>query len=286
MTILSFHPCFGAHKQIILGPRTLNREDRLYIGLADAIILPQGCPAELYHACAQSGAAVFPEYRVRFQYPGKIGQARLFREWSFPHPETCCWKDTEDLRAFLEKGDPLPHGFPFFLKMDRAHEGEGVFFIEDEADLQDVLAQLSEREVSGIPGFLTQAAVPTCGNVLRAVIIGNDVFTFWKRPAQKGGMITNISKGGLIDRIWRPDLQKRVVAEAGEVARRTGINLAAVDFAVAVEEAHPQPFVLEINYFFARRGLGGTMRYYRYLYGAIREWLTQRDLDPDRVVLY
>jgi ribosomal protein S6--L-glutamate ligase len=286
MTILSFHPCFGADKQIILGSRTLSGEDRMYIGRADAIILPQGCSAELYHACAQTGAAVFPEYRFRFQYPGKSGQVRLFREWSFPHPETYCWKNSGDLRIFLEKGNSLPHGFPFFLKMEGVHEGEGVFLIDKEADLQDFLEQLSEREASGIPGFLTQAVVPTGGNALRAVIIGKYVFTFWKRPGQKGGMITNISKGGLIDRKWRTDLQEKALLEAREVSRRTGINLAAIDFAVAVEEPDPQPLVLEINYFFARRGLGGTVQYYRYLFDAIREWLAQRNLDPDRIVTY
>jgi len=286
MTILSFHPCFGADKQVILGDRTLSREDRMSIDRADAIILPQGCSVELYHACARSGAAVFPEYGVRFQYPGKTGQARLFRERSLPHPETYCWKDAAEFRMFLEKEEPLPHGFPFFLKIDGAHEGEGVFLIRDQVDLQGILGQLCEREVSGISGFVTQAAVLTRGNALRVVIIGDDIFPFWKRASEKHGMITNISKGGLIDRKWRPDLQEKAVVEARNVSRKTGINLAAIDFAVAVEEPDPQPLLLEINYFFARRGLGGTMRYYRYLYRAIREWLARRNLDPDRVILY
>ncbi|MBW2093485.1 MAG: hypothetical protein JRI80_01225 [Deltaproteobacteria bacterium] len=286
MTILSFHPCFGADKQIILGARSLSREDRMSIDRADAILLPQGCSEELYHACAQSGAPVFPEYGVRFQYPGKTGQAQLFRELLLPHPETYCWKNVADFRLFLEKRASPSHRFPFFVKIDGAHEGEGVFFIEDETHLQDVLGQLKQREASGTSGFLTQAAVPTRGNVLRAVIIGNDIFSFWKRPSEKGGMITNISKGGLLDRKWRPDLQEKAVVETRNVSRKTGLNLAAIDFAVAVDESDPRPLFLEINYFFARRGLGGTMPYYRYLYRAIREWLAQKNLDPDRIVLY
>lgn len=286
MTILSFHPCFGADKQVILGDRALSRDDRMSIDRADAIILPQGCSPELYHACTGSGAAVFPEYGVRFQYPCKTDQARLFRERSLPHPETRCWKDVAEFRMLLEKEEPLPHGFPFFLKIDGAHEGEGVFFIQDQADLQDILGQLCEREASGISGFLTQAAVATDGNALRAVIIGDDIFPFWKRPSKKNTMITNVSKGGLIDTKWRPDLQEKAVEEARNVSRKTGINLAAFDFAVAVDQPDPQPLLLEINYFFARRGLGGTMRYYGYLYRAIREWLARRNLDPDRLILY
>jgi len=286
MTILSFHPCFGADKQIILGPRPLSLEDRLHIGQADAILLPQGCSAELYLACAHSRAAVFPEYGVRFKYPGKTGQAKLFQEFSIPHPETRCWRSTAELTVFLKKGNPLPHGFPFFLKIDGLHEGEGVFFIEEEANLRDVLGQLREREASGVCSFLTQSAVPTYGNILRAVIIGMNTYTFWKRPGQKGGMITNTSKGGRIDQEWLPDLQERAAAAAREVSLKTGINLAAIDFAAAVEEPDPQLLVLEINYFFARRGLGGTTRYYRILYDAVRRWLAQQDEEPDRIVLY
>ena len=286
MTILSFHPCFGADRQVILGAGNLTAEHRTLIGRAQAIILPQGCSLELYHACIEAGAAVFPEYGPRFGYPGKIGQVRLFEEVPCPHPETYCWKDTEHLRLVVGNEGTLPQAFPFFVKMDRIHEGKGVFFVEGEADLEEVLGRLQEKEASGSRGFLTQAAVPTLGNALRAAIIGRSVFAYWKRPDAEGRMITNISGGGRIDKEWRPDLRSKAEVEAKRLSCRTGINLAAIDFAVAVNEPDPQPLFLEINYYFARRGLGHSLSYYRLLYGAVREWLEERDLDPDRVVLY
>jgi ribosomal protein S6--L-glutamate ligase len=286
MTILSFHPCFGADRQIVLGAKPLSRENRICIEEAEAIILPQGCSKELYHACAQSRAVVFPDYRVRYDYPGKMGQARLFRDVALAHPETRCWKNTEEIRTFLRENGCQPHGFPFFLKMDGLHEGEGVFYIDDHRIFEDVFGQLHEREARGTYGFLTQAAVPTRGNALRAVIIGSDVFTFWKRPRGKGGMITSISKGAIIDKKWRLDLQEKAVEETRKLSLQTGLNLAAIDFAVAVEEPNPRPLFLEINYFFARRGLGGTMRYYRYLYDAIRKWLLQQKINPERIALF
>lgn len=286
MTILSFHPCLGADKQIILGHRALSNEDRKFIDQAEAIILPQGCSPELYHACAQSGAAVFPEYGVRFQYPGKVGQAKLFRSLSLPHPDTRCWKNTYELQMVLVKESKVPHNFPFFLKLDRAHEGDGVFLVQDRENLQDILGRLREKGTTASSGFVTQAAVPTLGNALRAVVIGRDILTFWKRPSKKGEMVTSISKGGIIDANWMPDLQKKAADEAFEISRKTGLNLVAFDFALAVEEPDPQPLVLEINYFFARRGLGGTIPYYRYLYRAVREWLAEKNIDPDRIVLY
>lgn len=286
MTIVSFHPCFGADRQIILGAGNLTTEHRALIDRAQAIILPQGCSPELYHACIESEAAVFPEYGPRFRYPGKIGQVRLFEEVPCPHPETYCWKDTEHLRLVVRDGGTLPQAFPFFVKMDRIHEGKGVFLVKRKADLEEVLGQLQGKEVSGSRGFLTQAAVPTLGNALRAAIIGRSVFAYWKRPDAEGRMVTNISGGGRIDKEWRPDLRNKAVVEARRLSSRTGINLAAIDFAVAVNETDPQPLLLEINYYFARRGLGDSLSFYRLLHGAVREWLEERDLDPDRVVLY
>jgi len=41
--ILSFHPCFDANVQVILGARRLDSPDLELIRDAEAIVLPQGC---------------------------------------------------------------------------------------------------------------------------------------------------------------------------------------------------------------------------------------------------
>jgi ribosomal protein S6--L-glutamate ligase len=50
-------------------------------------------------------------------------------------------------------------------------------------------------------------------------------------------------------------------------------------------EDDPEPLFLEINYYFGRRGLGGSERYYSMVHQAIREWLSRAGLDPDAVSL-
>jgi ribosomal protein S6--L-glutamate ligase len=60
---------------------------------------------------------------------------------------------------------------------------------------------------------------------------------------------------------------------------RTGINLAGFDLIFPSGSDRPKPLFLEINYFFGRRGLGGSERYYRLIDRAIRRWLSSLDLD-------
>ena len=68
--------------------------------------------------------------------------------------------------------------------------------------------------------------------------------------------------------------------ELGKIAEKTGINLAALDFVFPLSEPEPRPHILEINYYFGRRGLGGSERFYQLLYGTVREWLKNNNIDP------
>ena len=53
--------------------------------------------------------------------------------------------------------------------------------------------------------------------------------------------------------------------------RATGINLAAMDILYSGDG----PLFLEINYYFGRRGLGGSEQFYQFLNQAVKEWLSQ-----------
>jgi hypothetical protein len=128
--ILSFHPCFVADAQIILADRKLRADDRRLIQTADAIILPQSCSAELYRACKSSSSLLFPDYGIRFKYPGKVGQSILFERLRIPHPATKRWPSVKKFRDRQKEESALPHDMPFFLKADKSHEGEGVHFVD------------------------------------------------------------------------------------------------------------------------------------------------------------
>ncbi|PKN30203.1 MAG: hypothetical protein CVU64_04470 [Deltaproteobacteria bacterium HGW-Deltaproteobacteria-21] len=279
--ILSFHPVIIADVQIILGDRSLSGDDLSLIHDAKAIILPQSCSRELYRTCRESSARLYPNYDVRYAYEGKIGQSLLFHERGWPHPATTRWSSVE---AFVlhEAQGVLPHRPPFFLKRNMCHEGDGVYLIQGSSDLQIALEDIRRK---GDSGFISQDLVPTEGNVLRTVILGRRIVTYWKRPAVPEQMVTTVSAGSVIDETWMPELQEKGVVQAMQVSRDSGINLAAVDFVFSLSHPEPQPLILEINYYFGRRGLGGSLRYYRLLMDAVRGWLEENGFDPERVSL-
>lgn len=283
--ILSFHPCLEADTQIILGSRSLNQADRKLISKAEAIILPQTCSHDLYRACKEVNAHVFPAYEMRFEYPGKRGQSLLFEQFNCPHPLTFGWPDVKAFEKEFSRLEDLPHDLPFLVKDDKSHEGEGVYFIDDRPALSKALRRLTEKEKDGFPGFVTQSYVPCGGNVLRAVIIGKNVITYWKRPPKPAQVITTISRGALIDHDLRPDLQEKGKQEVLGLSQKTGIDLAAVDFVFPLSEEDPNPYFLEINYYFGRRGLGGTENYYNLLFEAVQAWLMETGLNPKSVKL-
>jgi len=283
--ILSFHPCFDTEIQIILGDRRLDSTIRKSIQKATAIILPQACTQDLYQLCATSDALLFPNYEARIKYPGKIGQSLLFGDFGLPHPETFSWATVGEFKETHYKSETLPHDLPFLIKENMTHEAAGVFLIENRIALKEALDNLVLRERSDLKGFVTQEYVSCDGNVLRAVVIGKRVITYWKRPSKPGQEITTISRGAIIDHDWQPDLQEKGKVQALLLSDKTGINLAAIDFVLPLAEKDPDPLILEINYYFGRRGLGGSEHYYSLLYEAIQDWLEEVGLDPESVGL-
>jgi ribosomal protein S6--L-glutamate ligase len=283
--ILSFHPCLVADHQIILGPRRLERRDIDLMRRAEAILLPQTCPEPLYRACKASGARLFPNYAWRFAYPGKVGQTRFFRLHDLPHPDTHIWPSAEALRLEFRETAAFPHALPFLVKTDTDHEGEGIRIVRNAKNLEAALAFVERGGRDGARGFLTQEIVATGGNVLRAVNVGRKVWTYWKRPSRPGELLTTVSRGAWIDFDWRPRLQEKARQTAERLFREFGLNLAAVDLVFALPETDPEPRILEINYAFGRRGLGGSPAFYRFLFEAACAWLEENGMDPGAITL-
>ena len=86
--ILSYHPFFEADTNIICAGRVPDANDLALIQSADAVVLPQGCYRSLYEMARPNCVNIFPNFDARFNYAGKIGQARLFKETNAAHPKT------------------------------------------------------------------------------------------------------------------------------------------------------------------------------------------------------
>jgi len=277
--IVSFHPLFEADKNIICAGRQPNEEDLAAIRAADAVILSQGCYQALYEMARENCSHVFPNYDARFEYPGKINQIKLFRKIKVAHPTSEIFSHVASFEHHYPEGlTKLGFDFPLVFKMDWGDEGETVYRIDSAENLQEILQKVAEYEKTGQAGFILQEYISSNSRTLRVVILGQRVISYWRIQEKNDGFYSNLSKGAKIDSEAEPGLQHKAIALVEDLCQKTGINLAGFDVIFSSENGDPNPMLLEINYFFGRKGLGGSENYYRILLAEIRNWLTTLNL--------
>ena len=277
--IVSFHPIFEADKNIICAGRMPNEEDLYAIKAADAVILSQGCHRSLYELARSNCPNVFPNYDARFKYPGKIGQIELFRANDAPHPASELF---DDVAAFQRRYTICPQNvsfdYPFVFKLDWGGEGETVYLIQSAENLQEILKKAAELEKSGLAGFLLQEFIPSGNRTLRVAVIGQQLISYWRIQECSDGFHANLRKGAAINFEADPELQHTALAFVKHLCRKVRINLAGLDIIFSSNTGAPKPLLLEINYFFGRKGLGGSEAYYQVLQQEIRRWLAGLNL--------
>jgi len=277
--ILSFHPCYVADVNRLCAGRDPDEADLDAIRSADAVVLPQGCRQSLYRMARQNAPHVFPNYDARFDYPGKTGQARLFKRLAAARPRTWIFDDTEQFR---HRGAAVQDaGFPLVLKLDWGGEGETVFLLRTAADLKRAVAAAADYERTGQAGFVVQRFVPHGHRSLRVVVIGRTRTAYWRVQELFREFGTSVAKGARIDAITDPHLIRMGQGRVDDFCRQSDVNFAGFDLIfeeTARGDDNPRPLFLEINYFFGRTGLGGSDRFYEILQAAIDRWLADLGL--------
>ena len=275
--IVSFHPLFIADRNLLCAGRDPGPEELKAIQHADAIILPQGCRESLYRLAADNCPNVFPNYDARFAFPGKIGQAQLFHNINVPHPPTITFGHHPLAKAEIAKLLKYPPmEFPLVLKFNWGGDGETVFLVRDNHDFEQYLQKAQRYAKSGQYGFLLQEFIPSGGRSLRVVVIHATLISYWRIQDNTDGFYTNITKGARLEADADPDLQAAAIAATQKFCKKTGINLAGFDFLFSetdLKNNKIEPLFLEINYFFGRKGLGGSEKYYALLQQGIDAWL-------------
>lgn len=276
MMVLSYHPIFTGDKNLICAGREPSREDVKAIRAAEAVILSQGCYESLYKIARNNCAYIFPNFDAKFGFPGKTGQIRLFRETGVAHPETRIYPSVDTLvNSRNEQIRMLPFNFPFVFKFDWGGDGETVHLVQSEEELMDLVHQARRFESSGQSGFLLQEQIPSAARSLRVVVIGQTYISYWRVQKDGKTFSTNLAKGAVLDTDSDPELQHAAIVASKDFCKKTGINLAGIDFLFLSEAKRPPPLFLEINYYFGRRGLGGSENYYVLLVKEINKWLNE-----------
>jgi ribosomal protein S6--L-glutamate ligase len=276
--ILSFHPCFVGDQNIICAGRDPDDSDLAWIKKADAVILAQGCRKSLHEMAAKQCPHVFPDYKARFSFPGKIGQARLFKQINAPFPETYSFLSLADFDKFSSQSNNTPGlTFPFVFKFDWGGESDNVLLIESKNQLVEALRRAAEFEKTGQSGFLIQEFITSANRSLRVAAIGTKRISYWRVQPDQNNFSTGVSKGAVIDKASDPLLQQAGIDMVDRFCDQTDINFAGFDI-VFSDESKPCGYFLEINYFFGRTGLGGSEKFYKLLNHEINLWLKRIEL--------
>jgi len=277
--ILSYHPCFEADKNLLCAGREPGPEDLMAIQAADAVILPQGCGQSLYKMARSNCRHVFPNFDAKFRHWGKIGQILLFQKHQVFHPKTKIYRGTQ---AFFESypnfpGQPI-FDFPFVFKFDWGGDGDFVYLIQSANHLANALDTAGEFEDSGQKGFIIQEYIPANNRSLRVVVVGETFFSYWRIQHQANHFLSNVAKNATIDYDLHPELQEKAVASVIDFCSLTKINLAGFDILFSSGTSVHTPLFLEINYYFGRRGLGGSETFYGLLTQEIMKWIERLGL--------
>ncbi len=268
--VVSYNPIIQADKNLICAGREPDESDLYWIKQARAVVLPQGCRESLFKMAYMNCPNVFPDYRCRFWFPGKTGQIRMFRLFGLPHPKSLIFGGIRNCP------EPVWNSlrYPVVVKSAAGGEGEGVFFVNGPEKVNEVKKILESYEKSGIYGFIIQEFIPNDGKDLRLVIMHNKVYGYWRKVVDGLSFYHNVSKGADIEHV---DVERKlpsVYAIAKKLMKKVGINLAGIDLIFSLQDSYyERPYILEINYFFGRKGLGGNENYYKLLQNAVQEWL-------------
>ena len=152
-------------------------------------------------------------------------------------------------------------------------EGDTVYLVRSDDNLRDVLQKSDIYEKSGQHGFLIQEYVPNDNKALRVVKIGRQLISYWRIANSQKSFLANLSKGATIDFESEPNLRSNAEVTINRLCKITEINLAGFDVIFSGQKKERPPLLLEINYFFGRKGLGGSEAYYKILENEIRSWL-------------
>ena len=232
VNLFQFHPLDDALVNLILK--------------AKAIIVPPTVSPELYFFIKKAKIPVFPEYTLRFLYPGKIGQILLFKNLNLPHPKTTIIQRLCGIEENpFQKKFSFPE-FPFVIKGNWGNEGTEVFLIENSKDLENVLKKIKIWEIQGRFGFLIQEYIPSKFDA-RAVVIGDEILIFFR----EGGFKKNIVQEGKIVEPPSQDLFNKVFSLTKNFVKLTGFNLVAIDFLIKDREV----LLNELNFVFGRRAI-------------------------------
>ncbi|MCF8034833.1 MAG: hypothetical protein K9K66_16655 [Desulfarculaceae bacterium] len=281
--IVSYHPGLNADINLVLiSQRPLDRRDREVVRSAAAVLLPQVCRRDLFALASASGRPLFPNPAVHLSLEGKVGNRRLLAGLGLPHPDTVEFADLAQAADAWERGrdDLAALGAPLVAKGAGGGMGANVFLVNDPAGLRGLAGRLDTYCARGPSGLVLQRYLPGASD-LRVELLHDQARVYWRKVVGDD-FRANLAQGGEAERHGPPAEREAALALARRLQKAARLDVAGVDLLIP---SGGEPLVLELNFFFGRKALGGRDAFLERYLAAVRSWLADQGLDPERVAL-
>jgi len=281
--IVSYHPGLEADVNLVLvSQRPLERRDRRAVLAAGAVLLPQVCRRDLFALASAGGRPLFPNPAAHLSLDGKVGNLRLFAGLGLPHPPSVEFRDLEQAAGAWEAGraEVAALGAPLVAKGAGGGMGENVFLADSPAQLRALAGRLDPYCARGPSGLVLQRYISGASE-LRVELLHNAARVYWRRAAG-GEFRANLHQGGTPVEDGPAWERAAAVALAKRLQQAARLDVAGVD---VIFPPGGGPLLLEVNFFFGRRALGGSQAFLARYLEAVRNWLGEKGLDPSRVRL-
>mmetsp|Transcript_5255 Transcript_5255/g.17703 ORF Transcript_5255/g.17703 Transcript_5255/m.17703 type:complete len:362 (+) Transcript_5255:633-1718(+) len=154
----------------------------------------------------------------------KLWSLQVLAESNLPIAKTLLVKQPID-KSFVAEA----MGYPLIMKVLSGSHGEGVFLVESEGQLQDMLTLVSANAASGgahLNLILQEFIASSHGRDLRVITVGGRAIGAMMRRATDGSFKANITRGG----VGLPyELNPEIEWLATETARVVGLDISGID---------------------------------------------------------
>ena len=127
--------------------------------------------------------------------------------------------------------------FPFIAKANFGSQGQGVYFIENDDQLEEIEAKLQLQ-----PRLYQEFIAPSKGFDDRLIVIGGKFFCGYRRRSLNGDFRSNIAQGGTGE---KHEMTPQQIAIAEKAAKILGLDYCGIDL---LDSGDPnKPILCEVN---------------------------------------
>ena len=208
------------------------------LGKPDAVIPRIGASNTFY------GTAVVMQFEMMNSYcvnssvsisnsRDKLRSLQILAKAGINMPVTGFASHTKDIEGVIETVGSIP----LIMKLLQGTQGQGIVLAETRKAAESVMSAFRQLDADiMVQEFIKESS----GTDIRAFVVGNRVVAAMERTAPDGEFLSNVHRGGRIEKVELTNEEMNIVTEASNIL---GLSVAGVD----LMRSDRGPLILEVN---------------------------------------